>query len=349
MQPGRHANSGEYRYGFTGLEKDDEILGSGNFYPFSGNSYDPRIARRWNLDPLFDEIPGLSPYAYSLNNPVVFKDPDGELPILPLLLKAGAAGAADMLAQAAMAYYFDPDVESVGGAFEKVNWWQVSRSSAEGLIPWKIPGGRIGRASATATGDVMINAIHAGSKYTKEQALQDFAVGFIGDLAGGGLGDLSAKYGSKAISKGLAKMGFDYGDINRMLGGGIKKIDKTFNNVTAKRKMTGWAEGKVAVIGRNMDRVRAFANGVGATVDNGGVFNPSDEAKKLAKEGNDKLLMKENKLWIEKLKDEGYTIFDVGLDPKYSNRGDYYSTPSSQDYSKGEYYKMETQEVFDDN
>ncbi|GEQ85374.1 hypothetical protein ULMS_08820 [Patiriisocius marinistellae] len=91
--PGRHGNSGDYRYGFTGLEGDEELKGIGNHYSFGDYGYDPRIGRRWNIDPKFKEIAGLSPYSYSLNNPLVYKDPDGELPILPLLLKAGAAGA----------------------------------------------------------------------------------------------------------------------------------------------------------------------------------------------------------------------------------------------------------------
>ncbi|HTO38303.1 MAG TPA: hypothetical protein VL021_07755, partial [Brumimicrobium sp.] len=208
-----------YRYGFGGHEKDDEIKGSGNHYSFGDYGYDPRIGRRWNVDPEFKQIAGLSPYAYALNNPNVYIDEDGKLPILPLLLKAGAAGAADMLAQAAMAYYFDPEVKSASQAIEKVNWWQVSRSAAEGLIPWKTPGGKIGRAAATATGDVLVNAISEGSNYSTEQALQDFAVGFIGDLAGGGFGELLSKYGSNAVAKGLSKMGFDNKKIEELFTG----------------------------------------------------------------------------------------------------------------------------------
>lgn len=57
-----------------------------------------------------------------------------------------------MLAQVVMAYYFDPKVESIGQAFEMVNYWQVSRSVSEDLIPWRVLVGRIGKA--TASGDV---------------------------------------------------------------------------------------------------------------------------------------------------------------------------------------------------
>jgi len=53
---------------------------------------------------------------------------------------------------------------------------------------------------------VMINWKNRGGEYTTEEALEDFAVGFIGDLAGGGLGELIAKYGSEAVAKGLMKI-----------------------------------------------------------------------------------------------------------------------------------------------
>jgi len=71
---------------------------------------------------------------------------------------------------------------------KEVNGWQVIRSGLEGLIPWRTPGGRLGRAAITATGDVMINWTNRGGEYTTEEALEDFAVCFIGDLVGGGIG-----------------------------------------------------------------------------------------------------------------------------------------------------------------
>jgi RHS repeat-associated protein len=216
--PGRSGGA-SYRYGFGGHERDDEIKGAGNHLSFGDFGYDPRIGRRWNVDPKFHEIAGLSPYAYSLNNPLVYIDRDGKLPILPLLLKAGAAGASDMLIQAAVAYLFDPEVQSASQAFEKVNWWQVGRSALEGALPLKAPGGRLGKAAASAAGDVMINALSKGGAYTTNEALQDFAAGFVGALTGEGLGELVSKYGSKAVARGLSKLGFDDEKIEKLLTG----------------------------------------------------------------------------------------------------------------------------------
>jgi hypothetical protein len=171
------------------------------------------------VDTKNNEIPGVSPYSFALNSPTIFIDADGNLPILPFLLKAGAAGAADMLMQATFLYFFDPQVESVDEAFSKVNWWQVARSSLEGLVPCKTPGGKLGRAAATAAGDVFVNALNNRSDYSAEEALIDFAIGFLGDLVGGEIGDVVNKYGSKAVANGLLRMGFDTKYIRQVTGG----------------------------------------------------------------------------------------------------------------------------------
>jgi hypothetical protein len=57
-------------------------------------------------------MPSISPYAYCANNPVLLVDPDGRLPIIPWLLKAGAGAAADILAQASMDYLFNSNTTS---------------------------------------------------------------------------------------------------------------------------------------------------------------------------------------------------------------------------------------------
>ena len=65
-----------YRYGFNGQEKDDEIKGAGNSYTAEFWEYDPRIGRRWNLDP--KPTIGVSQYSTFSNNPIWFSDPLGD-------------------------------------------------------------------------------------------------------------------------------------------------------------------------------------------------------------------------------------------------------------------------------
>ncbi|OFY82835.1 MAG: hypothetical protein A3F72_01755 [Bacteroidetes bacterium RIFCSPLOWO2_12_FULL_35_15] len=66
----------QYRYGFNGQEKDDEISGSGNMNTAMFWEYDTRLGRRWNVDPVPDA--SVSSYATFLNNPVFHTDVDGD-------------------------------------------------------------------------------------------------------------------------------------------------------------------------------------------------------------------------------------------------------------------------------
>src|SRR5690606_20342095 len=66
-----------YRYGFGGWEKDNEVKGSGNHLSFGDYGYDPRIGRRWRIDPQSHAYPSHSGYSYALDNPIYFIDKDG--------------------------------------------------------------------------------------------------------------------------------------------------------------------------------------------------------------------------------------------------------------------------------
>ena len=78
LLPNRHGNSSDYRYGFNGMEKDDEVKGEGNSYTTYFRQYDPRVARWLTKDPL--GVAWESPYASFRNNPIIYDDPDGDCP-----------------------------------------------------------------------------------------------------------------------------------------------------------------------------------------------------------------------------------------------------------------------------
>lgn len=79
LLPGRNYSSSTYRYGLNGQDKDDEIYGAtGTSYTAEFWQYDSRVAHRWNMDPVI--APQLSPYAPFVNNPIYYKDPDGDCP-----------------------------------------------------------------------------------------------------------------------------------------------------------------------------------------------------------------------------------------------------------------------------
>jgi len=68
----------DYRFGFNGMEKDDEVKGNGNSLDFGARIYDPRIGRFLSIDPLFASYSGETPYGYASNSPIYFIDKNGE-------------------------------------------------------------------------------------------------------------------------------------------------------------------------------------------------------------------------------------------------------------------------------
>jgi RHS repeat-associated protein len=80
LVPNRHGSSDAYRYGFNGMEKDDELKGEGNSYDFGARMLDPRIGRWFAVDKKYQMCHGWSPYNYVLNSPIYFVDPDGNSP-----------------------------------------------------------------------------------------------------------------------------------------------------------------------------------------------------------------------------------------------------------------------------
>jgi hypothetical protein len=58
--------------------KDNEVYGGeGNAYTAEFWEYDPRIGRRWNVDPIFKDFPWQSPFAVFNDNPVSIVDKKG--------------------------------------------------------------------------------------------------------------------------------------------------------------------------------------------------------------------------------------------------------------------------------
>jgi RHS repeat-associated protein len=74
--PNKGYSSG-YKYGFNGMEKDDEVNGSGNSYDFGERLYNPQLGRFLSTDPLESKYPEISPYHGLLNNPILYLDPTG--------------------------------------------------------------------------------------------------------------------------------------------------------------------------------------------------------------------------------------------------------------------------------
>ena len=87
MMPDRQwyagSDSGNYRYGFNGQEKDDEVNGMGDNYNFTFRIYDSRLGHFLSSDPLAKSYPCYTPYQFAGNSPIQYIDMEGLEPAKP--------------------------------------------------------------------------------------------------------------------------------------------------------------------------------------------------------------------------------------------------------------------------
>ncbi|MNU14668.1 hypothetical protein D3C71_27850 [compost metagenome] len=70
-------NKDRYRFGFNGMEKDNELKGKGNSLDFKFRAYDSRLGRFMSVDPLYKKYPWNSNYAFAENSPIRGIDLEG--------------------------------------------------------------------------------------------------------------------------------------------------------------------------------------------------------------------------------------------------------------------------------
>jgi len=70
-----YANSVASRFGYNGKELNDKL--DLNWHDFGARNYIASLGRWMNVDPIAMVYSDYSPYRFTLNNPIYFKDPDG--------------------------------------------------------------------------------------------------------------------------------------------------------------------------------------------------------------------------------------------------------------------------------
>ena len=69
------AAASKYKYLYNGKELSEEF--DLNFYDYGARWLDPGMGSWWEVDPMSDKFPSMSPYNYANNNPIRNIDPNG--------------------------------------------------------------------------------------------------------------------------------------------------------------------------------------------------------------------------------------------------------------------------------
>ncbi|MBK9108481.1 MAG: hypothetical protein IPM92_08945 [Saprospiraceae bacterium] len=77
IMPGRDSSTTNYRYGFQGMEQDNNFKGEANSYTTEFRQYDPRVGRWLSVDPMEEKYPSWSNYVAFDDNPIGLVDPKG--------------------------------------------------------------------------------------------------------------------------------------------------------------------------------------------------------------------------------------------------------------------------------
>jgi RHS repeat-associated protein len=200
-----------YRYGFNGMEKDNELKGEGLSYTTEYRAYDPRLGRWFSIDPKTKMQPWESPYAAMNNSPIWRNDPKGDIaPIVIWALKklgdAAIGVMTDVAVQLVAEKYFGNNGQghkSWEAAWNSldIDWWQAIQSGGENLVKNKH------LSAAISAGGDMLNYYFSNDNATWDGAFARGGLGAVSSYIGGNVSSFFSKYGPKAVLKGLNAMG----------------------------------------------------------------------------------------------------------------------------------------------
>ncbi len=115
--------------------------------------YDPELARWFGIDKLANSYYAWSPYAYTLNNPIKFIDPDGRFPWLIPVIKGAVGAVIDAGAQMTV---FRANGQTWGEAFSNIDYTSVGASFVAGAIG--APGVSTATKAAVTAGAIAVDA-----------------------------------------------------------------------------------------------------------------------------------------------------------------------------------------------
>ncbi|HFE37219.1 MAG TPA: RHS repeat-associated core domain-containing protein [Gammaproteobacteria bacterium] len=234
-----------FKYLYNGKEK---IAGIG-LYDYGARMYDPSIARWLSVDPLAEEMPSWSPYSYTFNNPIKYTDPDGKIPIIPMIVGGVIGAAIDYGSQVAINYatgnenpWTDIDGKSIGVSF-------VAGASGVGLASGIKNFNAIGKVGVELVFDATVSAtsqaINDGEVNTGN-VVRDMVIGQAGRKTVGKV--LKNKAANSKKGKALQVEVNRQKNIARGKTGKTQGVKKTDANIPkAQNKLDNYQVGKAAV------------------------------------------------------------------------------------------------------
>ena len=187
-----HSTSKTMPYLFNGKELDSET----NLTYFGERYLDMKSSLWLNIDPLAEKYPHVSPYTYTLNNPIKFIDPDGRDPI---------TGIVDALSSFALDVGIDflggilIEGKSIKASYNDIGWWSAGINAV----------GAYAVSAVTPTGTSTTLKI---SKLMSNKKLKQVAI-LLGDIVGKMTTKAIDKYSQGKYNDENGEFSFDQVDI----------------------------------------------------------------------------------------------------------------------------------------
>jgi RHS repeat-associated protein len=328
-----------YRYGFNGKEHDSDPYGQGNVYDYGFRIYNPRLGKFLSVDPLTKSFPGLTVFQYASNSPILNIDLDGleGIPFvfyfLPKIINSiTTLDNQTEEAVAATVKAVDPNnglpeevnsklppitktvakVQTTGDAAEKINTVisNIGHTSLDIL----------GAVPVVGEGFDIVNGVWYAGENNYEYAALSF-------LSAVGVGEVF-KWVKNAKIAGKIGSSFEFTSNAVAL---LEKSKVKINTVAAYKQNSTQ---KIIVIGRNQTgRVEVVADELKLAGYEVSTFKLSEIELNSMTEAEQ---LTANYEWITQKLKEGYNVIDIGLDPNYTAKGNFF-----EDW----FYKMEKDQV----
>ena len=261
------------------LDKETDL------YYLNSRYYDPEVGRFIGADAISEldaeEINGLNLYRYCANNPVMMNDTEGNAPawwewvVSGILIVVGTVLCATLAGSA-----FGAGLIAAGGSMMASNI--MSAIGVDGKVA---------------------SIISAGLNIVAGVALCFTPLAALGaSMIGSGVGSIGGGFLSEALGFGFQAGAMIGGIVGGIVGGQIHDICK-FSKI-AKQGVT---------IGKGMERVRAAASQNGTTTYKAMNKTFYKIIHKIFPKFADKLSIRHNKIWINKVMNYGGKIYDIGL------------------------------------